>query len=161
MANNKEDKTYNWDDVVALEENQYNLMPAGTVVDFTVEAIEKKRNAKLNCPSMDIKMKCVSVECGSTTVFESISLHSKAQYFINAFFTAIGFAPGCNKSIGQMAQEAIGRTGKAKLKVDSWEKANREGKVETYQANKIDRYLKRDEGMKAAEATGGADDSIF
>jgi hypothetical protein len=156
----EENKVYGWDDVVNVEENTWNLMPAGTVVDFTVEAIEKKRNAKLNCPKMDIKLKCVNAECGETTVYENISLHSKAQYFINAFFTAIGFTSGDGLSFGQRAERAIGRRGRAKLKIDEWasDKVDDKGEPIIYQANKIDRYLKVDDPAPAKAANS---DDIF
>ena len=74
---------YDWDSNITIEEptNTYNLMPAGTVVNFSVEKIEKKRNGKLNCPMMLISLKCSNPECGETWVMERISLLSKAQYF--------------------------------------------------------------------------------
>ncbi len=100
--------SYEWDSSVTIEEptNTYNLMPAGTNVDFTVEKITKKRNAKWNCPMMEISLKCVNSEFGETWVWENISLHSKAQYFINAFFSAIGLV-GENKTFGELVNVAI------------------------------------------------------
>ena len=155
--------SYDWDSAVTIEEptNTYNLMPAGTVVDFTVEKIEKKRNAKLNCPMMAISLRCTNPECGETWVGESISLHSKAMYFINAFFTAIGLA-GSNKSFGALVEEAIGRRGRAKLKIDQWEsnKTGDDGKPLVYQSNKIDKYLKCENSAPAA-ASDSDDDEAF
>ena len=142
-----ENTAYDWDSNITIEEPSmtYNLMPAGTVVDFTVAKIEKKRNAKLNCPMMDITLKCSNPECGETWVHEAISLHSKAQYFINAFFTAIGLG-GQNKSFGALVDDAIGREGRARLKIDEWQsnKTDDAGKPIVYQSNKIDKYLKRE-----------------
>lgn len=154
---NENQIAYDWDSNITIEEptNTYNLMPAGTFVDFTVEKIEKKRNAKLNCPMMAISLKCENPECGETWVGESISLHSKAQYFINAFFTAIGLE-GAKKSFGELVELAVGRRGKARLKIDSWEsnKTGADGKPLVYQSNKIDRYLKRE-----AAPTDSAEDA--
>ncbi len=152
---------YDWDSNITIEEptNTYNLMPAGTVVNFSVEKIEKKRNAKLNCPMMLISLKCANPECGETWVMERISLHSKAQYFINAFFTAIGLG-GVNKSFGALVDDAIGRTGKAKLKVDEWESTGSDGKTTVYQTNKIDKYLKSENNAPARDNSDD-DDNPF
>lgn len=158
------DTAYDWDSNITIEEptNTYNLMPNGTVVDFTVEKIDKKRNTKLNCPMMVISLKCKNSECGETWVSENISLHSKAQYFINAFFSAIGLE-GVKKSFGTLVDEAIGRTGKAKLKIDEWEsnKTDREGKPIIYQSNKIDKYLKCENNAPTAKDNSDDDDNPF
>lgn len=160
----KENVSYDWDTNITVEEpsNTYNLMPAGTVVDFTVEKIEKKRNAKLNCPKMEIHLRCTNNECGETNVFESISLHSKAQYFINAFFTAIGLG-GVNKSFGALVDDAIGRKGKAKLKIDSWEsnKTGDDGKPIIYSSNKVDKYLKCENNAPTSKDNSDDDDCPF
>lgn len=158
---NSTDISYDWDSAITVEEpsNTYNLMPEGTVVDFSVEKIEKKRNQKWNCPMMEIQMKCSNPDCGETWVRENISLHSKAQYFINAFFSAIGLA-GEKKTFGALVNEAIGRKGKARLKIDSWEsnKKNANGEPIVYQSNKIDKYLKREDN---ASETSNDDEDIF
>lgn len=155
--------SYEWDSSFTIEEptNTYNLMPAGTTVDFTVEKITKKRNTKWNCPMMEISLKCTNPEYGETWVWENISLHSKAQYFINAFFSAIGLA-GENKTFGELVNIAIGRSGKAKLKVESWQsnKIDSNGKPIIYESNKIDKYLKREESAVSATTTND-DEDIF
>lgn len=160
----EESIAYDWDSNVTIEEptNTYNLMPAGTVVNFMVEKIEKKRNAKLNCPMMLISLKCTNPECGETWVMERISLHSKAQYFINAFFTAIGLG-GVNKSFGALVDDAIGRTGRAKLKVDEWvtDKVGDDGKPLIWQSNKIDKYLKCESHAPTAKDNSDDDDNPF
>ena len=155
------DVSYDWDSAITVEEpqNKYNLMPAGTIVDFCVEKIEKKRNQKWNCPMMEIQLKCSNPDCGETWVRENISLHSKAQYFINAFFTAIGLA-GQKKTFGQLVNEAVGRCGRAKLKIETWEsnKKNEKGEALVYESNKIDKYLKRED---TASETSNDDEDIF
>lgn len=157
----KIERAYSWDDQVEIIENEYtyNLMPDGTIVDFEVAEIKKKHNKKWNCPMMEAKLKCINPDCGATTVYETISLHSKAQFYINRFFTAIGLV-GDGKSFGKLVEEAIGRRGKAKLKVDSWEsnKTDADGKPIVYQNNKIDQFLKADSNAPAAAAD---DEDIF
>lgn len=148
-------QAYSWDTPAQIQENQYNLMPAGTIVEFEVKKIEKKLNQKLNCPAMDITLFCRSEQCGTTFVNENISLHSKAQYFINAFFSSIGLL-GAKKTFGELVNEAIGRTGKAKLKQDSW--TGRDGTE--YFSNKIDKYLKY-EPHAATTAAENDDDNPF
>lgn len=137
---NNTEQAFSWDSTAQIEENQYNVMPNGTIVEFEVKKIDKAHNQKLNCPSMEITLFCTSENNGSTFVNESISLHSKAQYFINAFFSSIGLL-GCKKTFGQLVQDAIGRKGKAKLKQNSW--TGRDG--DTFINNKVDKYLKFDE----------------
>lgn len=131
------DQAYSWDSPAQIEENQFNVMPNGTIVEFEVKKIEKAHNQKLNCPAMEISLFCKSENYGCTFVNESISLHSKAQYFINAFFSSIGLL-GSKKTFGQLVQDAIGRKGKAKLKQNSWQ--GRDG--DTFINNKVDKYLK-------------------
>ena len=161
MNNNADNFSYEWDSTITVEEptNTYNLMPAGTIVDFTVEKINKKRNQKWNCPMMEISLKCTNPEYGETWVRENISLHSKAQYFINAFFSAIGLA-GQNRTFGQLVNDAIGKSGKAKLKVESWQsnKNDANGNPIIYDSNKIDKYLKPDQGQNTAAATDDVED---
>lgn len=161
----KIERAYDWDSSVTIEENQntYNLMPAGTVVDFSVEKIEKKRNAKLNCPQMEIWLKCANAECGETWVRETISLHSKAQYFINAFFSAIGLQ-GENRTFGSLVEAAIGRVGRARLKVESWASKSEkkdDGTPVMYSANKIDKYLKAESNAPQAKSDSDDDDCPF
>ena len=158
----KIERAYSWDDEVEIVENEYtyNLMPTGTVVDFEVVEINKKHNKKWNCPMMEAKLKCTNPDCGTTTVYETISLHSKAQFFINRFFAAINLV-GEGKNFGRLVEEAIGRRGKAKLKVDSWEsnKTDADGKPIVYQNNKIDQFLKAEGGNVPAAAV--EDEDIF
>ncbi len=139
-------EAFSWDTTAQIEENQYNVMPNGTVVVFEVKKIDKAHNQKLNCPSMEITLFCRSETNGTTFVNESISLHSKAQYFINAFFSSIGLL-GTKKTFGQLVQDAIGRKGKAKVKQNSW--TGRDGNE--YVNNKIDKYLKFDEQAPVAD----------
>lgn len=156
------DTAYSWDDAAQIEENQYNLMPAGTVVDFTVEKIDKKRNERLNCPQMQITLKCTNPDCGTTFITETIPLHSKMQRFINAFFCALGFL-GSDKTFGQLVNEAIGKTGRAKLKQDSYESKhkNADGSVNIIYTNKIDKYLKPAEQPAANAAAADTEDNPF
>lgn len=160
----KIEKAYDWDSTITVEEpsNTYNLMPNGTVVDFTVDKIEKQRNVKLNCPQMAISLRCANKDCGETWVRETISLHSKAQYFINAFFTAIGLQ-GENKTFGALVDAAIGRVGRAKLKVESWDtgKLDDRGQKVIYQSNKIDKYLKAENNAPKAKDNSDDDDCPF
>lgn len=148
----KQDYALDWDSSIE-NKNEYNLMPAGTEVDFTVREIEKGRNVKWNCPMMKIKMECTNPECGKTTVFEQISLHTKAQFFITQFFAAIGLLNrNEKKSIAAMVKDAIGLRGRARLKIDTWE--GKDGNK--YSSNKIDRYLIVENARPMRDMSGSA-----
>lgn len=129
---NKDEKILNWDDPCEVE---FNVLPEGTVVDFTVVDVVKGRNQKKNCPTMEVHIKASSKEHGDTEIKETYNLTSKGAYFIKQILTACGiFTNG--KTMAQLAAELKGKVGRAKVRINSWEYNGME-----YSNNRIAEFL--------------------
>lgn len=128
----KDEKILNWDDPCEVE---FNVLPEGTVVDFTVVDVIKGRNAKKNCPTMEVHIKASSKEHGDTEIKETYNLTSKGAYFIKQIMTACKV--GINgKTMAQLASELKGKAGRAKVRINSWEYNGME-----YSNNRIAEFL--------------------
>lgn len=132
MENKTDEKILTWDDACEVE---FNVLPEGAIVDFTVVDVIKGRNAKKNCPTMEVCIKATSKEYGDTDIKETYNLTSKGAYFIKQIMTACNIYTN-GKTMAQLASELKGKKGRAKVRVNSWEYNGM-----TYSNNRISEFL--------------------
>ena len=132
METKTDEKILNWDDPCEVE---FNVLPEGAIVDFTIVDVIKGRNQKKNCPTMEVSIKASNATDGSTDIKETYNLTSKGAYFIKQIMTACKINTN-GKTMAQLAAELKGKTGRAKLRINSWEYNGA-----TYSNNRIAEFL--------------------
>lgn len=122
------------------KESEFELLPEGTY-DFTVESMERGRFAgseKMSaCPQANLTL---IVHDGDLQgkIFDTLYLHSKAEWRLSQFFTAIG-----QKKKGEPLQPnwnlVPGSTGKLELTINEYEKNGEKRKN-----NRVSRYIPKE-----------------
>jgi hypothetical protein len=132
----KKGEELGWDATITNDGADYALLPAGDY-DFTVTNFERARHPgseKLPpCNKAIVHIK-VSNGSGETTIKHQLFLHSKMEGMLSAFFRAIG-----QKKHGEQLKmdwgKIIGRSGRAKIHIDTYENGGKE-----YKTNKVQRF---------------------
>lgn len=93
MENNQVEKELDWEGVIT-QDNEFVLLPEGEY-GFLVEKFERSRfNGNDNfpaCNQANLKIRVFSaMGSTSTLITHSLMLHSKSEWALSAFFTAIG-----------------------------------------------------------------------
>lgn len=135
------EKAFNWDDTIQNDGGGFQVLPEGEY-DFTVEKMERawfSGSDKMGaCPKAVLSIK-VTGPAGATTVNHNFFLHSKAEGFLHAFFTAIGVGkPG--EPLKMEWNRVPGARGRCKLGIRKWR--GNDG-IER-ESNEITRFLKPD-----------------
>lgn len=136
--NDTMEKALSWDDEIS-KENEFELLPAGEY-SFTVESLERGRfdgSDKMSaCPKADLTLALKTAEGREVKVFDTLYLHSKAEWRLSQFFTAIGM-----KKKGEPLRmnwgQVPGSTGKLKLSINKYKAKNGEDR----ENNRVERYL--------------------
>ena len=140
-----------WDATIENDGEGFTLFPHGTECTFEVIELEKTRTkdgGKLpNCPMAKIKLKCTHPELGTTTVNESLVLHSSMEWKLCQFFVCIGQRKH-GEPLRPKWPAGVGSKGRVKLQVDKYTTTNNQGNREERESNKVDKWLD-------SAATGG------
>lgn len=135
---NAMEKALNWDDEIS-KESEFELLPAGEY-SFTVESLERGRfdgSDKMSaCPKADLTLILKTTDGKEAKAFDTLYLHSKAEWRLSQFFTAIGI-----KKKGEPLRmnwgQVPGSTGRLKLSVNKYKSKDGEDR----ENNRVERYL--------------------
>lgn len=117
-----EERVLGWDDQFEDTMPKRIVLPEGEY-DFEVVHFERRRydgGARLPaCPMAVYDLKVTDNEGHSTEIEHRLFLHTRTQGFIVDFFVALGLMERDGKATMPWNQ-AVGRTGRAKVKVRKW-----------------------------------------
>lgn len=135
-----------WDDAIENDGEEYVTLDPGEY-EFTITGFERKRwegSAKVPpCNMAELKLKVYDPVQGSATVTERLYLHSKFEWKLCQFFTAIGQRKKGEK-LNPRWGEVLGATGRCAVVVNEYEK---DGSKRTN--NRVDKWLEPPEKQKA------------
>ena len=143
-------KPLSWDDEIENDGNGFTLLPEGQECDFVVTKLEKGKSAALNAPMAILTVEA-SCELGSVSMRENLVLHTKMEWKICQFFTAIGQRKHGEKLRPDWSK-VEGATGRCRLTVDTW--TGRNG--EAMKSNKVKEFLEA--AVDASSAPADSDD---
>jgi hypothetical protein len=131
-----------WDSEIKNDGESFSLLPDGCEADFTILEVGRARVANgkyAGSPMAKIKVKA-TYKGESTTINENLILHSKMEWKLCQFFTAIGQRkhgdPLCPRW-----NEVPGSFGKLKVKIEKYTVTNKDGIQEERESNKVDKWL--------------------
>ena len=132
-----EGRIFNWDDSISNDSDMtFTILDEGDY-DYKVKELEKTYSERSQAPMAKITLE-VGDESESTTVIDYLVLNEKSEWKLSQFFRSIGL-----KKHGEPYRmewdKVTGATGRCKIKIDEYQK-DVNGKMETRQSNKIDRY---------------------
>lgn len=140
-----------WDEPIEDDGQELELLPDGTECDFTVSEMAKATSAKLGCPMAKLKLLCTAADGRKTVVSENLVLHTRSEWRLCQFFSAIGQRRHGEKLVPKWNQ-VPGAHGRCRLSVETFTKRDGgEGR-----SNKVDRYL-----LPAANVEDRPDDLPF
>jgi len=121
MTEQNTDREFTWDDEIE-KDSEFVLLQPGDY-DFTVMNFERGRHSgseKLPpCPMATVQLQVSTAE-GPINVFHKIFLHSRTEWGMSTFFSAIG-----QKKKGEKLKmdwsKVPGSTGRAKFGIRTWE----------------------------------------
>ena len=125
------------------QESEFELLPEGTY-DFTVESMERGQfngSEKMSaCPKADLTLAIVSPQSGKIVrVYDTLFLHSKAEWRLSQFFTGIG-----EKKKGEPLRmnwlNVPGATGRAEISVNKYKRND----GSTGENNRVVKYLPKE-----------------
>ncbi len=128
-----EERELGWDETVGEGEG-FTVLPKGKV-KFTVTQVERSRSKgsdKLPACAMAVvhlKLETQDGQVGGCRDF--LILHTKMQFKLNQFFTALGFTKDSEGNVKMDWSGAAGRTGFCDILVDNYN-GNENNKVEKY-----------------------------
>ena len=152
MANNNDlGQGFGWDDDLPMTESEFTLFDPGEY-DYTVKSFERgwfDGSPKMGACNMAKVTITVSDPATGMVgdVFVNLMLNSKVMFRITQFFKSCGLlkpdAPSGERVKGTLFQQAVGRSGRVRLK-------HREYNGRTY--NDVDEFLKPAYGAPATAA---------
>lgn len=127
-----------WDSEIT-KDDEYELLPEGTY-SFKVESLERARfngSEKMSaCNQANLTLILTGQDGKQHKVFDTLFLHSKAEWRLSQFFTSIG-----QKKKGEPLKMnwnlVPGSSGKLELKINRYTKKD----GSTGENNKVDKYL--------------------
>ena len=157
------DRSFDWNDIIE-NDSTFTLLPEG-VYPFTVKGFERGEHAGSDkippCKKAVLTIELDGGALGTTEITENLFLHSRQEWKLCQFFTAIG-----QRKRGEQLRmnwgEVAGARGMAEVVINKYK--NRDG--EDRQNNRVAKYLEPDEGVArytaqtevpapAAQAGGG------
>jgi hypothetical protein len=124
-----------WNDQIENEGNEFELLPEGTEVEFTVAKFEQGWSDKKGCPMASLTLTCTDAEGRNGRVYENILLHKTSEWRLCAFFVAIGLRKhGEAFAMGPAWKQVPGAKGMAVLTIEP-----AEGRYPA--KNKVKKYL--------------------
>jgi len=141
MDNNME-RALDWNDTIN-KDDEYELLPEGTY-EFTVESFERGRfdgSEKMSaCPMANLTLLVKDPATGKQgKVFDTLFLHSKAEWRLSQFFTGIG-----QKKKGEPLRmdwnRVPGSTGRLELTVNKYTKKD----GSSGENNRVGKYLPKE-----------------
>ena len=144
MADNyTQERAFDWNDTI-VKDDEYELFPEG-IYDFRVEILERGRfegSEKMSaCPQANLTLAITDPVSGKRgQIKDTLFLHSKAEWKLSQFFTAIG-----QKKKGEplaMNWNAVpGSTGRLELSINQYTDRNG-NKAEN---NRVKKYLPKEQ----------------
>ena len=121
MTEQAVDREFSWDDEIE-KDSEFVLLPPGDY-DFTVADFERGRfsgSEKLPpCPSAKVQLQ-IKKDGETATVFHKLYLHSRTEWGLTQFFTAIGQKKKGEKLTMDWSK-VPGATGRAKISVREYD----------------------------------------
>ncbi len=142
MTENIVDSALDWDSEIT-KENEFELLPEG-IYEFTVESMERGRfdgSEKTSaCPKASLTLAIINPATGHVCrVFDSLLLHSKFEWKLSQFFTAIG-----EKKKGEPLRmnwaNVPGASGKLELTINQYKKKD----GSNGENNRVSKYLPKE-----------------
>jgi len=133
-----EEKRLGWNDTIEHDGEEFMLLPDGSIVEFKVLQLEKSsvsQGEMKGCPMAKLKLQCTCDE-GQTVITSALVLHTKLEWKLCEFFTAIGQRKH-GERLKPRWNEVVGATGKARLAVGKY--TVNDGKEQ--KVNRVKKYL--------------------
>jgi hypothetical protein len=137
MEANTIDREFGWDDVIENDGADFILLPEGDY-NFTVTSFERARhNGSGKIPPCNKAVLYIRIDApeGTVTIKENLMLHSKMEWKLCEFFTAIGHRAKGEKL--RMNWNAVaGAKGRCRVYINEW--SGDDGNI--HKNNKISRF---------------------
>jgi len=144
------DRALDWDDIIENDDGEFTLLPAGDY-PFTVESFERGEFAGSDkmppCKKAVVTLKVDGGKLGTTTLMENLYLHSRAEWKLCEFFTAIGLRKR-GEPLKMPWQQVPGRRGMCTLGIRKYKGQNGTDK----QTNQVAKFLEPQAPTPAASA---------
>ena len=144
------ERAFDWNDTIE-NDGEFKLLPEGDY-DFTVQSFERGRfngSEKMSACPMAILSIRVSGPAGATTLSHNLFLHSKSEWALCAFFTAIGHRKS-GEPLRMDWSKVSGSSGRCKLGVRKW--MGKDGQER--ESNEINRFYEPDAAAAPAFTPG-------
>lgn len=143
MANEAVERELGWEEEIENDGNDFCLLDEG-VYPFEVTKFERGRSKGSDkLPPCNMAILTIRVN-EQTTITENLILHSKMEWKLCQFFTAIG-ARKHGEKMRMNWNKVVGATGRCKIIVEDF--TGRDGNVR--QTNRIDKFLDPEESTSA------------
>lgn len=137
-----------WDDQIENDGTDFVVLPEGDY-DFEVLSMERARHNGSDklppCNKAILSIRITAKNGDSTTVKHNLHLHSKCEWTLCAFFTAIGQRKHGEK-ISMNWNAVPGSRGRCKVGIHTWKSNN----GNDMQNNEIVKFYEPEEGQKTA-----------
>lgn len=151
-----EQRAYDWDSEIqddGDQQGEFFVFDPESIVDFKVKAMTRTTSHGLNCPMAKLDLELSDGE-HKARCLDNLILHSKAEWKLCQFFSAIGQRRHGEK-IKPRWNEVEGASGRCKVGVRTYEKNGEEREI-----NEVLRYLEPEDGATEQAAAAGDFDNV-
>lgn len=131
-----EDAVIDWDGTIENDGEEFTVLPDGDTVEFYVDEVKFRRNAKNTAPQVQMKLVCKSINGhGNTSMNEFITMTKKSEWKLCQFFRSLGLRQHGEPL--KLRWNIIGFSGHATVSIDEY--TDKQGELR--QSNKIKAFL--------------------